>query len=284
MSAFRGTGYNGYCRPVRARRQRGAVKVAKVAKIATFFVPPPPPGPGLSRSVRVCAVPLYPLFLDLAGRRCLVVGAGPVGQRKAAGLLDAGARVRIVAPGGVGQVSNLSRRGAATNPPSAGQVTNRSHAASLECIDGEYRPAHLDGVALAFAAATPEVNARVVADAKARGIWVNNASDPEGADFAVPAHRRNRFVQIAVTTGGMSPAVAARFADAMAEALDDGWINLVIAHHILRQQVRERVPKARRRALWAALSEPVWRDRLRTETVTSVLEAMQPLVDAAAGP
>lgn len=204
-------------------------------------------------------IPLYPMFLDLAGRRCLVVGAGPVGQRKAAGLVAAGAAVRIVAP---------------ESPGLAG----------VEWVRGEYDPAHLDGTALVFAAGPPDVNARVVADARAQGIWVNSASDPEAGDFVVPAVRRAGGIELAVGTGGASPALASKLAAALIAAVGPAWPVWVELLAGLRAEVRRRVPDGARPALWQRLSDPVWLDRIRTADRAVALAEMRALVDAAAGP
>src|SRR5437868_3096149 len=99
---------------------------------------------------------LYPLVFELADRRALVVGLGRVGNRRASALVAAGARVLIVDPAA----------DPAAVPPGA------------TILAEPYRPSHLDGVDLAFAAASPEVNRRVVADARSRGVWVNSASAP----------------------------------------------------------------------------------------------------------
>ena len=92
---------------------------------------------------------MFPILLNLAGRRVVVVGGGAVGVRKLAALLDSGAAVRVVDP-----------RPLPDLPPGVAHVAEA------------YRAEHLDEAALAFACATPEVNARVAGDAQARGVCV----------------------------------------------------------------------------------------------------------------
>jgi precorrin-2 dehydrogenase / sirohydrochlorin ferrochelatase len=204
-------------------------------------------------------MPLYPLFLDLAGRRCLVVGAGAVSWRKTIGLLDAHAAVVVVSP-------------------------DEPWVPGVEWIQAEYEPAHLDGVALVIAAAPPDVNARIVADAKARGIWVNSASDPENGDFILPAVRRAGRIEIAVGTQGAAPALAARIADEMRAQVDVAWLVLVDYLAGLRDDVKRRVPPDVRRDLLRRLSDPAWADRIREIGAPETYREMQALVDAAAGP
>src|SRR5262245_65841693 len=125
---------------------------------------------------------MFPVFLDLTGKRVVVVGGGAVGRRKARTARDAGAAVVIVDPQAPGEpgVAHLAEA---------------------------YRAEHLIGACLVFAAATPEVNARVVADAKAAGVWVNSATDPQHGDCFLPAVVRRGGLTIAVGTGGASPAL-----------------------------------------------------------------------------
>ena len=138
----------------------------------------------------------YPIELDLRGRLALVVGLGSVGRRKAIGLLEAGARVIAVDP------SEL-----ATRPN------------GVEHLAEGFRPEHLDGVSLAFAAATAEVNRRVVSEAKRRGIWVNAASEPETGDFSVPAVWREGLVTLTASTSGAGPALARTLVDRAAGSI-----------------------------------------------------------------
>src|SRR5271170_4439818 len=135
-------------------------------------------------------MPGYPIELDLRGRTVLVVGLGAVGQRKALGLATAGARVIGVDP--------------------AARVTI---APPIEVRAEVYRAAHLEGVSLAFAAATPAVNRRVVADARGLGVWVSSASEPGTGDFTVPAVWREGPLTLTVATAGASPALAVALRD-----------------------------------------------------------------------
>ena len=143
-------------------------------------------------------------MLDLAGRLAVVVGGGAVGRRKVAVLRAAGARVRVVC---------LEER-----PP--------------DVLDGEwlcerYRADHLDGAAIVFAAATPEVNRDVVRDAQARGIWAADAAEPTAGDFHTPAVLRRGGLVVAVSTSGASPLLAARIRDRLDAALEPEYADWV---------------------------------------------------------
>ena len=181
-------------------------------------------------------MPGYPIELDLRGRSALVVGLGAVGRRKAAGLLASGARVIGVDPSpGVDDVEGVERRAEA------------------------YGPGHLSGVCLAIAAATSEVNRRVVADAKAAGVWVNAATDPDAGDFRVPAVWREGGLTLTVATAGASPALASALRDRAAEALGPSASGLAATFALLRPWVFARLtaPDARRKAL-ADWADPRW--------------------------
>ncbi len=138
----------------------------------------------------------YPVFLNLEGISVLVVGAGPVAVRKAKGLVEAGARVTVVAPVGVEEeILKLD----------------------VKWEKRGFRSTDLRGKTLVFAATNDrQVNAEIAMKCKLAGIWVNVADAPEECGFLVPARVRDGNLQIAVTTGGEDP----RMAKAMRERLE----------------------------------------------------------------
>jgi siroheme synthase-like protein len=184
-------------------------------------------------------MPGFPIELDLRGRMALVVGLGPVGCRKASGLVISGARVMGVDP----------------------QVRGGDRLDGVEIMSEPYRAEHLRGVSLAFAAATPEVNRQVVLDAKAAGVWVSSASDPAAGDFFVPAVWREGGLMLTISTSGASPALAAALRDQAREALGSDGAGLATVLSELRPTVLARVddPRARHRVL-ADWGDARWRD------------------------
>lgn len=131
----------------------------------------------------------YMACLDLEGRHCLVVGAGPVGLEKIEGLLDARARVMVVSPEAVQAVHDLP----------------------VEWHRRPYEPADLDGKFLVVAATNvPAVNRQVYEDAERRSMLCNVADVPELCNFILPAVLRHDPIAIGISTGGASPALAQR--------------------------------------------------------------------------
>jgi len=136
---------------------------------------------------------LFPIFLKLAGRRCLVVGGGTIGEGKIAGLLEAGAQTIVVAP-------KVTER-----------VKEWASAARITWLEHHFSPADLEGAFVVVAATScPEVNDLVFREAGHRGILCNAVDEPERCDFYYPAVLRRGQLQIAISTGGSSPALAQR--------------------------------------------------------------------------
>jgi siroheme synthase-like protein len=133
-------------------------------------------------------LPQYPVNLVLEGRSCLVVGGGGVARRKAEGLLACGAVVTVVAPEVDPQLAALPVR-VERRPYEEGEA-------------GRYR-------LVIAATGDPAVNQRVYDDGEAAGVWVNAADDPERCSFTLPSVMRRGPLQVTVSTGGHSPAMAA---------------------------------------------------------------------------
>ena len=151
---------------------------------------------------------IYPTALRLLGRPVLVVGGGRVAARRAKGLLDAGARVTVVAPVASESLRELADAGLLTWEPRA------------------YRSEDVDGVwFVQTATGDPAVDTQVAADAEAQRVWCVNASDHESSAAWTPAVAEVDDVKIAVNAGG-DPRRAMALRDAVATALESGDLPL----------------------------------------------------------
>ncbi|HEV3260171.1 MAG TPA: bifunctional precorrin-2 dehydrogenase/sirohydrochlorin ferrochelatase [Gemmataceae bacterium] len=197
---------------------------------------------------------MFPVFLNLKGRLGVVIGGGAVGRRKATALLRAGATVRVVC----------------LEPRPSDQRW-----AGLEWLHEPYRAGHLDGAAVAFAAASGEVNRRVARDARERGLWVNVADDQAAGDFFVPATLRRGRLTIAVGTAGAAPALAREIRRRLEAEFDETFGEWLTVLAEVRPVVLARVADAaHRRALFERLCRPNWLARLRREGPDAVRSAM----------
>lgn len=134
---------------------------------------------------------LFPMFLKLEERHCLVVGAGKVGEPKIAGLLDTGALIRVVALEASPVVHEWARCG------------------KVELELRPFSPEDLDGMFLIIVATNSRsLNERVCNEARKRGVLCNVVDVPDLCDFFYPAVVRRGDLQIAVSTGGQSPSLA----------------------------------------------------------------------------
>jgi siroheme synthase-like protein len=165
----------------------------------------------------------YPIALDLRGRSCLVVGGGPVAERKVDGLLAAGARVTIVSP-------RLT--------PGLRSRAGRGH---CRHVGRRYASGDVAGHALVLVATgTDSVAARVYRDARRAGVLVNAADDPARCDFRLPAVLRRGRLTVAVSTGGASPALATVVRDELERLLPDSYAPLLEVVAAVRARVRRR--------------------------------------------
>ncbi len=140
---------------------------------------------------------IYAAMLKIHGWPCLVVGAGPIAARKAAGLIEAGARVTAVAPEFSADMQALAIEASRVKP---------------------FEPADLEGFRLVISATgVPTVDGTVFAAAESRSMLCNSADDPENCNFILPARWDLGDVHVAVSTNGQSPTAAQWLRDRLAD-------------------------------------------------------------------
>jgi siroheme synthase-like protein len=159
----------------------------------------------------VYSMEMFPVFLKLDGRRCLVVGAGTIAAPKIVSLLRAGGAVTVVAP--------RARR----------EIEAQASAGELVWHRREFADADLDGMFLVVAATDLQaVNHRVAESARARNVLCNSVDDPPDCDFFYPSVVRRGDLQIAISTAGKSPALAQRLRAEIDEMLPEdtgAWLD-----------------------------------------------------------
>jgi uroporphyrin-III C-methyltransferase/precorrin-2 dehydrogenase/sirohydrochlorin ferrochelatase len=185
---------------------------------------------------------LYPAFLKLTGRPVLLVGGGRVAAGKLHGLLDAGARVTVVAP----------------------SIGAGMRWEGVRIVIRPFEPEDLDGCWFVVAAATPQVNRRVAEMAEARRIFINAVDDPEAASAYLGAVLRKGGATVAISTEGRAPALAGLLREGLERVLPDDLAAWVTSAERLRVRWREdRVPIAARRPLLLRALEELYSARGR---------------------
>jgi len=133
----------------------------------------------------------YPVFLNLKGRTCLVVGGGEVAARKVSLLVESGARVKVVSPRFNNSIKSLEGQG------------------DIKIEKRPFETGDLDGVFLAIAATSDKkINYQVAVESERRNILINVVDTPSEGNFIVPSLIRQGELTIAISTGGKSPALA----------------------------------------------------------------------------
>lgn len=185
-------------------------------------------------------MPFYPIYLDLRGRPCLVVGGGPIATGKVRGLVEAGALVTVVAP----------EAGEAIAAWTAERI--------LVWHQREFVPEDLDGQFLVYAAtADMEVNARIYRLADQANRVANAVDDLDHCNFIAPAVARQGPVQVAISTAGTSPALAKQIRDRVVDEILSPETGL-LAEYLgsWRPEVKRHVGTyERRQTLWEGVLE-----------------------------
>ena len=192
---------------------------------------------------------LFPMFIKLAGKQVLVVGAGRVGEQKIAGLLETGAQIRVVALEANAPVRDWAREG------------------KIDLALRYFKPEDLDGVFLAIVATSSRIlNERIYDEAQRCGVLCNVVDVPDLCDFFYPSVVRRGDLQIAVSTAGNSPSLAQRIRQQLEKQFGPGyseWVRelgetrkLILASDLKKERKLELLHSlASRGALEAALRE-----------------------------
>ena len=153
---------------------------------------------------------LFPMFVKLAGRQVLVVGAGQVGEQKISGLLETGARVRVVALDATATVRDWARQG---------KVELDLRAFANDDLHGAFL--------VVVATSSRTLNERIDGEAQRLGILCNVVDVPDLCDFFYPSVVRRGDLQIAVSTTGQSPSLAQKIRQQLEKQFGPGYATWV---------------------------------------------------------
>jgi precorrin-2 dehydrogenase / sirohydrochlorin ferrochelatase len=195
---------------------------------------------------------LFPAFLKLARRRCLVVGGGRVAAEKVEGMLRAQAEVYVVAPSATGRIRAWADAG------------------KIRWAARRYRASDLAGAFLVVAATSSSaLDAEIYQQAKRRGVLCNVVDDPEHCDFYYGAIVRRGSLQIAISTGGLSPALAQRLRKRLEQEFGAEYEDWLAEIGALRERLLSKPgsPQRRRALLHRLASDASFEDFLRRRKV-----------------
>ncbi len=188
----------------------------------------------------------YPLFLNIRGRRCVVVGGGQVALRKVTTLLEHGAGVNVISPDLCAELGQLAEKG------------------KIAVLAREYRAGDLEGAVIAIAATDePNTNLAVAQEARARAVLVNVVDDAGSSDFIAPAYMRRGDVTIAVSTGGRSPALARKIRSRLEKDFGDEYAALALLIDTVRAEIKR---------LGIKVSGDDWQEALDLDSMIDLLK------------
>ncbi len=188
----------------------------------------------------------YPLFLDVRGRRVVVVGGGSVAVRKIETLLAHGADVRVIAIDADERIRALA---------ASGEIVFEQRA---------WAPGDFEGATLAFCACGDQsVEDAMCADAERAGCLVNVVDAPQRCDFTVPSLVARGPLRIAVSTSGASPLEARKIRETLEGVFDESWAAYLELLGQVRALAKDRITsEAERKAVFEEASEAGLRERI----------------------
>ena len=202
----------------------------------------------------------YPIFLDLSGKKCLVIGEGHEIAAKVRSLVDAGAKVSYVNPRGEPAIEALA-------------------AAGLICWERRaFEQRDLDGCFLAIA--DSEENGAIFGLAEQRGVLMNAVDDPEHCRFSFGSVHRQGDLTIAISTNGVAPALAVRLRERLERELGPEYAELLRMLKEVRGAIGARAADfSARRALWYRIVDSEILDKLREGRRDEAERALRQMID-----
>ena len=202
----------------------------------------------------------YPIFLDLTGKRCLVVGEGAEMASKIRGLIEAGAEVLYVNPRASDEIAALAKRG------------------EMVWAAREFAPQDLDDCFLMIARL--EDNSEIFRLAEERGVLCNAVDDPEHCRFIFGSVHRQGELTIAISTNGVAPALAVRLKERLQREIGPEYAVLLELLQQIRAEIRARIPDfARRRELWYRIIDSGALEKIRAGEIEEARRLIVGLIE-----
>ena len=165
----------------------------------------------------------YPVFLNLAGKRCVIIGGGTIAQGKIGGLLQAGCEITVISPEATPGIRQAAQRG------------------DIVWLQRTYEPGDLEGAFIGVAATNVwHVNREIFEEAEGLGVLLNVVDDPDLCSFIAPSVVKREPVTLAISTGGASPALARKLRETLAHAEALEWADLADLLAQARRIVKEK--------------------------------------------
>ena len=164
----------------------------------------------------------YPVFLNLTGRRCIVIGGGQIAEGKISKLMDSGAKIVVISPDATPSIQSFSERGA------------------IELQIRKYQAGDLDGAFLVIAATNDRiVNQEIFEEAEKSGALLNAVDDMPRCSFIAPSIVKRGPVTVAISTGGASPALARKLRETLDDSQELGWADATAVLSKARRLIRD---------------------------------------------
>lgn len=173
---------------------------------------------------------LFPIYLDLKGKNCLIIGGGQVAERKVENLLNYEVNIKLVSPEVENRIREWSRQGI------------------INWIAREFEKADLEGTYLVFVATDDgKVNRRAAELCRQKGIMVNAVDDPPNCDFFIPSIIRHKSLVVAISTEGKSPLFARKLREQLENTITPVYGEFVEMLGEYRSIIKEAIPDINKR-------------------------------------